>query len=523
MKKLSINKLTNLFVMAVLLFFSSLEVKAQFDFFVVDSTYGGYVLNPHSNNSNYHQLTDTNFNVYPYQRIALWSKPDFRIDITKDFSLNFRLYFGNGTENASSIGSGIAFVMHLQNDTNLLKKLVGGSLSCLGYASNGMVFWQHIAPSFAVEFDTQNNGNTSEGGVGPYTECHTAYLRNASMTAIIDHTGNSTYQPMQNDFETVRNKNILVSVTWLRKNGIDGSAGYYLITCIEEKGNNSDNGKMIERNRMHFVTLNDLIAGLSEQNNFLTWGITASTGANLNIQGIEFISFLNGNGVEPCASSSSNPHPCDTCLAPKKMRWFSIDARKTNDLAAIEEALSFVDSNWRRCKCSRVGPMGHVLDAELDCDDPSANRMSGYICLSNAGIDALSWIALGQHGSQVWAPANCNKITDCDKFNKERTIIYCCDGELHIYDYSHMSNLTNLQIGELITELTDSCKCRDCKKTIYLYEFCPGRFIEIDITCKTSLVFLGPALAMKVCECRGIYTYLSFTTCDPVPDCPICE
>ena len=114
------------------------------------------------------------------------------------------------------------------------------------------------------------------------------------------------------------------------------------------------------------------------------------------------------------------------------------------------------------------------------------------------------------------------KFRICKK-DFDKTIIYCCEGELHYYDYSHLGDLTEAEIEDLITELTDACRCFDCEKTFYRYEFCPGRFKDINITCKTFLVFLVPALAAKICKCsNGEYIFLGWSSCDPEPECP-CE
>jgi len=74
------------------------------------------------------------------------------------------------------------------------------------------------------------------------------------------------------------------------------SAGYELITYI---GEISQNDTMIERNRMHFPTLNHFIQGLSinsvTKKALVSWGITSSTCDAANTHEIEFLTMQNDN------------------------------------------------------------------------------------------------------------------------------------------------------------------------------------------------------------------------------------
>ena len=98
------------------------------------------------------QLTDALKN----QNGAVWSTPRNMMDLTHDFESSMYIYFGNQGTNAAD---GMAFVM--QNDPAGPNKIVQGDGAQLGvWDSTNYDTWDKgIRNSFAVEFDTHNNGN----------------------------------------------------------------------------------------------------------------------------------------------------------------------------------------------------------------------------------------------------------------------------------------------------------------------------------------------------------------------------
>ena len=236
---------------------------------------------PFNGNTNRHRLTQK----IPGQATAIWHYQS--IDLAKEFIFTFWLHFGNGNGKVSpALADGIVYVMTTSNKY----PLIGEPEAAIGYAGYG-----RISPSIAVEFDTEfNSDSTIEGSdQNFYNEqhiSHTAYLKNATINAIPDHNGNSTFKPILGDFyQSVAGKSICVTIVWQLENGkLDGSDGYNLITFI--------NG--VEKNNMWFATLSDAISGLTKDNNGrapVLWGITSATCDQPNQHEIEFGKLWYGN------------------------------------------------------------------------------------------------------------------------------------------------------------------------------------------------------------------------------------
>ncbi|MCL2040021.1 MAG: hypothetical protein FWG85_06295, partial [Bacteroidetes bacterium] len=219
-------------------------------------------------NPNHYVLSDT----FVGQIFSCWHSQS--LNLSQDFMFSFRITFGNGKQGYSDIADGVTFTLTTQPITDTL---IGGPTNYIGYVG--------IPNSFAIEFDTEFN--VYEGGpewllingTSVSTECHTAYLQGSPIAIP------GTYQPMLDNFASVRGQTICVTVIWKRTNGVDSSAGYDLITFIEG----------VERNNMHFATLGDLIPGLNQNNFYSNFGITSATCYYPNRHEIEFISLMNGN------------------------------------------------------------------------------------------------------------------------------------------------------------------------------------------------------------------------------------
>ncbi|EGO6561348.1 hypothetical protein GZ789_001496 [Enterococcus faecalis] len=98
------------------------------------------------------QLTDAIKN----QNGAIWSTDNNRMDLSADFEASMYIYFGN---QGTTAADGMAFVM--QNDARRSNTIISGEGAQLGVwdsASYGK-WGQGIQNSFAVEFDTYNNGD----------------------------------------------------------------------------------------------------------------------------------------------------------------------------------------------------------------------------------------------------------------------------------------------------------------------------------------------------------------------------
>lgn len=224
------------------------------NFTLVDSTNGGYLHNPTGANPNRYRLT-SNYHQY----MAMWHNK--RIDFASYFILKFKLYFGDRNGRG---GDGIAFVMHQLSSAN---RIGDSSGDMIGYGGG------NITPSFAVEFDTWSNRSSDGNG-----NQHIGYAKNGNV-------GNHlVLASMQNSGNRVDNNQWYdIEIHWNVENV------YTLTTYIAE----NSTGALIERCKMNFTQLSDLISTASATDNSLvTWGITAACGAARNIQEVEFVELI---------------------------------------------------------------------------------------------------------------------------------------------------------------------------------------------------------------------------------------
>jgi hypothetical protein len=221
------------------------------------------------------------------QTTAIWwvsdtssPNPHSMLDMSKDFVFNFKLTFDSiGRLSDNHICDGFTFCM---TTTPITPDLIGGIFM-------GEIGYTGIDSSFAVEFDTEHNNSPFEGGTNnePFTpegDHHTCYLRDGNMTAILDHNDSSTYKSMLPNWGSVRGLTICVTIIWRRTNGIDDYGGYDLITYINN----------LEKNNMHFATLDALITGLTQNEPYVNWGIT-SANSSPSEHIIEFLKLENGD------------------------------------------------------------------------------------------------------------------------------------------------------------------------------------------------------------------------------------
>ena len=212
------------------------------------------------------------------EKTAIWwvsnpgsPTPHSMLDLSQDFVISFKLTFDSISY--AVIGDGFTFCMTSQPTTN---NLIGDRVWFIGYGT--------IQNSFAIEFDTEwgdrNVSDTPFGEGGPLqgSGCHTAYLKNGSMTALP-----GTYKPMLDNWAGVTGKTICVTIIWKRTNGVNSFGGYDLITYINN----------VERNNMHFAMLGSLISGLNPTNKYCNWGVTSANCTDSE-HIVEFIKMENG-------------------------------------------------------------------------------------------------------------------------------------------------------------------------------------------------------------------------------------
>ena len=259
-----------IFTLFSIVFPSYMEAQIEFtpsNFTIVLRSNTGFLHNPTGTNPNRYRLTN-----YTYQHVAMWHNT--QIDLLDEHTFYFKMYFGDSTK-SGRISDGIAFAMHQLPTAGLIggSDMVGQDMAYGG-----------IKPSFAIEFDTWNNSSIEPGNFD-----HIAYLKDGNMKYLI-------YSRIQDAYAKVGNNQWYeIKIEWKRTNGQNGNAGYDLITSTVE----NVTGVLVERLKMHFPKLSDLVSTASPTNSRITWGITSACGASTNVQEIEFLGV-----VEP---------PPDTC------------------------------------------------------------------------------------------------------------------------------------------------------------------------------------------------------------------
>ncbi len=185
---------------------------------------------------------------------SAWNKN--RLFLDQDFDINTRVYLGSRDANGAD---GIAFVLQNQSLN------AGSSGGGLGYAG--------INPSFAVEFDTWDNGTADP------TNDHIALIANGNTGA--DH---STYSP---PFEVQ-----MEDGQWHTARFVwDASAKNFQV--------------WYDGVRRHNVTI-DLKADIFNGRPYVYWGFTGATGGATNLQQVEFTSYCYVQQVGVTALAGTN-------------------------------------------------------------------------------------------------------------------------------------------------------------------------------------------------------------------------
>jgi gliding motility-associated-like protein len=193
---------------------------------------------------------------------SVWNKN--RLFLDQDFDISSRVYLGNSDAGAD----GIAFVLQNQSLN------AGSSGGGLGYAG--------ISPSFAVEFDTYNNGSQEP------VQDHIALIANGA-TAGAHNTYSTPFevQMEDNQWHTVR-------IVW--------SAA-------------SKNFQVwYDGTRRHNITI-DLKANIFSGKPYVYWGFTGATGGATNLQQVEFTSYcyVQQVGVTPLAGTNNTSAALTFC------------------------------------------------------------------------------------------------------------------------------------------------------------------------------------------------------------------
>ena len=184
---------------------------------------------------------------------SAWNKN--RLFLDQDFDINARVYLGNSDAGAD----GIAFVLQNQSLN------AGSSGGGLGYAG--------ITPSFAVEFDTYNNGS-----IEPIQD-HIALIANGN-AAGAHNTYSTPFQVQMEDgqWHTAR-------FVW------DASTKNFQV--------------WYDGTRRHNITI-DLKEDIFGGRSYVYWGFTGATGGATNLQQVEFTSYCYVQQVGVTALAGTN-------------------------------------------------------------------------------------------------------------------------------------------------------------------------------------------------------------------------
>ena len=184
---------------------------------------------------------------------SAWNKN--RLFLDQDFDINARVYLGNSDAGAD----GIAFVLQNQSLN------AGSSGGGLGYAG--------ITPSFAVEFDTYNNGS-----IEPIQD-HIAIIANGN-TAGAHNTYSTPFEVQMEDgqWHTAR-------FVW------DATAKNFQV--------------WYDGTRRHNITI-DLKADIFNGRPYVYWGFTGATGGATNLQQVEFTTYCYVQQVGVTALAGTN-------------------------------------------------------------------------------------------------------------------------------------------------------------------------------------------------------------------------
>ena len=252
-----------------------------------------------------------------------------QLDLNFDFSIDVSLYFGTNNGGAD----GIAFV--LQPVCNGIGGIGGG----IGY--------QGISPSFAVEYDTWQNGNLQDP-----TADHMAIQQNGNLT----HTAPSMLAGVHNLPNIENGVNHSSLLTW---------------TAATKTFQVSFDGNLI------FTYSADIVSTIFGNNSKVFWGFTAATGAanNLQIVEMENVSFT---ATTPfTVTDASCPNTADGAIdmmivggaGPHTYLWSDgSTAEDRSGLAAGNYSVSVTDANG--CVSSyamAVGATPDVLPPAIAC------------------------------------------------------------------------------------------------------------------------------------------------------------
>ncbi|WGI19112.1 lectin-like domain-containing protein [Latilactobacillus sakei] len=205
---------------------------------------------------------------------AIWSNPDNRIDLTKDFKATMLLNFGDSGNNAAD---GMAFVMHADpRGYNTIQ--IGGTGQQLGVwgSASSVDVSPAIKKSFAVEFDTRNNDDWDSAPTG---------FLGASQTLVRNHIA-WNYPALTSSYKNIGG--LLFPAIRLIHNdvqGFSGSDGKWHEFNVSWSYSNHTLTYQFEKQTPVEVPINvNSIFGTTQ----VYWGFTGKTGSSNELNQVAF-------------------------------------------------------------------------------------------------------------------------------------------------------------------------------------------------------------------------------------------
>ena len=246
----------------------------------------------------HYQLTDTS----ELMTVIMWNQnPSAYLDFSKEWMMEFKLYFGTGKQNKpwdSVPADGICLVFRSVY-YSLNNGVIGVGTQHMGYGQT-----PYLNSSFAIEWDTEYN---DYGPVNPYESafegskrtninhhCHIGLLKNSSMS---DITG--SFVPMQDNFESVCTDDwYCCAVYWRINRDSFGVAENYDLLVYMSQGPEGNEMKL--RRSLRFDSLSHFVKELSPNYTYtkdINWAFSSATCEEPNRQALEIVRITNDTTI----------------------------------------------------------------------------------------------------------------------------------------------------------------------------------------------------------------------------------
>ena len=235
----------------------------------------------------------------------LWSDKNYKMDVTKDFEIDMKMYFGDEGDNASD---GMTFTIHNpgddpaaydENGQTIVSGSAGGSLGVMGRSEKGSDKpWQMAVPnSFSIEFDTHVNEGGLDRGIYGNNKKNGFHIANY-------------YPAEKSSFETGWNKApaLYHDGPIYYKKGSSPSDGQWHDFSVRYTADNQQLNYQFDGNAQSTtLDLDKLNLESAENNSLVYWGFTGATGSQSSPQALVFTHITDfGNETTKVAATTQS-------------------------------------------------------------------------------------------------------------------------------------------------------------------------------------------------------------------------